>query len=60
MSVFDWENVVLAEGRTVADTSVSNVNCEEVKRGDQRVFPGIEKTVQFSRASLCPTEVDLL
>jgi hypothetical protein len=26
-SAFDWENVVLAEGRTVADTSVSNVLC---------------------------------
>ena len=55
-SFFDWENVILSEGRTVADTSVSNVHCEEVKRGESS--PEFKKTVQFCRASLCATELD--
>ena len=33
--------MVLAKGRTVADTSVSNVHCEEVKRGESS--PELEK-----------------
>ena len=48
-SISDWENLNLAEWRTVADTSVSNVHSAAVERGESS--QELKEILEFFRAS---------